>query len=99
MMPLTGTTMIDGRNLQPFMRNRLALWGGLLALVAGSAIAQTYPTRPIRRVMPFAPGGTADINARAVAAHVERQLGGTIVIDNRDGANGIIVRAIQLAPQ
>lgn len=62
----------------------------LLAMVADSAIAQTYPARPIRLVVPFAPGGTADINSRAVAAQVERQLGGTIVIDNRDGANGII---------
>jgi tripartite-type tricarboxylate transporter receptor subunit TctC len=83
--------MIDRKNfLSFFRRNRLALWGGLLALVASSAIAQTYPTRPIRLVVPFAPGGTADINARAVAAQVERELGGTIVIDNRDGANGII---------
>lgn len=63
---------------------------GLLALVAGSAVAQTYPVRPIRLVVPFAPGGTADINSRAVAAQVERALGGNIVIDNRDGANGII---------
>ena len=90
LMPPAGTTMIARRNLLLYMHFRLALWGGLLALVAGSAIAQTYPTRPIRLVMPFAPGGTADINVRAVAAHVERQLGGTIVIDNRDGANGII---------
>ena len=82
--------MIGRRNFPTFMRNRVALCGGLLALVAGNAIAQTYPTRPIRLVMPFTAGGTADINARTVAVQVERQLGGTIVIDNRDGANGII---------
>jgi tripartite-type tricarboxylate transporter receptor subunit TctC len=75
------------------MRNQLALsivLLALLALLADGAEAQIYPSRPIRLVVPFAPGGTADINARAVAAQVERQLGGSIVIDNRDGANGII---------
>ncbi len=60
----------------------------LMAMQAASA--QQYPNRPIRLVNPFAPGGTVDINARAVAAEVSRQLGGNIVIDNRDGANGIV---------
>ena len=62
------------------------------ALVAGSAAyaAETYPTRPVRLVVPFAAGGTATINARMVANQVEKQIGQPIVVDNRPGANGII---------
>jgi tripartite-type tricarboxylate transporter receptor subunit TctC len=52
--------------------------------------AQTFPTRPIRIVVPFPPGGATDVNARALAKEMESLLGQPLVIDNRGGANGII---------
>ena len=55
-----------------------------------SSYAQTYPTRPIRIVVPFPPGGATDANARALAKEMESMLGQPLVIDNRGGANGII---------
>ena len=53
-----------------------------LALVTG-AWGQAYPGRPLRVVIPFPAGGTTDLNARAIAAQLERQLGQSIVVDNR----------------
>ena len=61
-----------------------------LPLPARAADNAVYPHRPIRLLNPVAPGGTADINARTRASEVGRQLGGNIVVDNRDGANGIV---------
>ncbi len=55
-----------------------------------SASAQPYPARPIRIVVPFAAGGTADVIARSVANEVGAQFGQPFVLDNRGGANGII---------
>ncbi len=57
---------------------------------ASAAAAQSYPTRPVRLVAPFAAGGTADVLARQIAAEVSSQMGQTFVVDNRAGANGII---------
>lgn len=64
----------------------------LVALCAAFATvsAEAYPTRPIRLVAPFVAGGTADVLARQVANEVGSQMGQTLVIDNRAGANGII---------
>ena len=63
----------------------------VLAVCATSVTwAQAYPTRPIRLVVPFVPGGTIDAYARALARQVETQIGQPIVIDNRAGANGIL---------
>ena len=59
-------------------------------LLADAGIAQVYPNRPIRLVVPFPPGGGLDVIGRVVAAQVELQLGQNIVVDNRGGANGII---------
>jgi tripartite-type tricarboxylate transporter receptor subunit TctC len=50
----------------------------------------TYPSRPIRVLMPFPAGGTPDALGRMVATQVESQLGGSMVVDNRTGANGMI---------
>ena len=59
-----------------------------LALIAFNLQAQTYPFTPIRLVVPFAPGGSSSIVARAVAAEMEKGLGQAIVIDNKGGGGG-----------
>ncbi len=50
--------------------------------------AQTYPNKPIRLVVPFAPGGSSSIVARAVAAEMEKGLGQPIIVDNKGGGGG-----------
>ncbi len=76
--------------MQKIMAMTLAVALPLSVTAANAADNAPYPNRPIRLLNPFAPGGTVDINARVLAAEVAKQLGGNIVIDNRDGANGIV---------
>ena len=54
------------------------------------AAAQPWPARPVRVVVPYAPGGGADIVARVLTQKLSEQTGGTFVIDNRPGAGGIV---------
>src|SRR6476646_2687043 len=61
-----------------------------MLLLAGSALAQTYPARQITLVVPFAPGGPADFLGRLVGQKMSEDLGQQIVVDNRPGANTII---------
>jgi len=68
---------------------RLAMTAAL-ALAAGAAQAQSYPTKQITMVLPFAPGGPSDLIGRLVSQKLEGILGQTIVIDNRAGAGGTI---------
>ena len=64
------------------------LVAGLLVLCASAAQAQGYPNKPIRLVVPFAPGGSSSIVARSVAAEMEKALGQPIVVDNKPGGGG-----------
>src|SRR3954469_21575927 len=68
------------------------LAAGLLALgaLAGSAQAQNYPARPVKLVVPYAPGGPNDIVARILAQKLTEALGGQFYVENTPGAGGTI---------
>ena len=57
---------------------------------AACAFAQSYPTRPVRLIVGFPPGGATDLVARILQPHLGERLGQQVVVDNRPGANGII---------
>ena len=69
----------------------IVLIGAAVGIALGTpALAQNYPVRPIRLLVPFAPGGGTDLVARAIAARMGESLGTTVVVDNRPGANANI---------
>ena len=79
-------------NPSPFLqRRRLLLTGVATALAApSSAWAQSYPTKPIRLVVPSAAGGAPDAICRALAVDLAKALGQPIIVDNKAGASGVI---------
>ncbi|MDH4149039.1 MAG: tripartite tricarboxylate transporter substrate binding protein [Betaproteobacteria bacterium] len=75
------------------MNPRQFRWPALAAallLAATAATAQNYPSRPVRFVVPYAPGGSTDTLARAIGTTLSDHLGQQVVVDNRAGANGDI---------
>lgn len=73
-------------------RNRLAVttFAVLIAAIGASAYAQSYPAKPIRMIVPFTPGGSTDILARAAAQAIAEGVGQQVVVENRPGAGGSI---------
>jgi len=65
----------------------------VLALASGAAAAQSYPTKPIRLVVPFAPGGSSSIVARSFAAEMSKALGQEMYIENKGGGGGNVAMA------
>jgi tripartite-type tricarboxylate transporter receptor subunit TctC len=74
------------------MRNHylVAAAVALATLAASAPYAQNYPTRPVRVIIPFPPGGNVDVFGRVLWPQAEKELGQTVVIDNRGGANGML---------
>ncbi len=65
-----------------------AITAGSLLTVAPAIAADPYPSKPIRMVVAFPAGGSADINARSVGQQLAKELGGVIIVDNKGGAGG-----------
>jgi tripartite-type tricarboxylate transporter receptor subunit TctC len=80
-------------------RRRALLIGGLALAAAARAQAPRFPARPVTLVVPFAPGGVADLTARAVAEGMSAALGQPVVVDNRPSAGSIVASvAVAKAP-
>jgi tripartite-type tricarboxylate transporter receptor subunit TctC len=71
-------------------RTLLAAVAGALSSATGIAAAQAYPSKPVRLVVPFAPGGTTDIVARVVSEKVGAALGQTMIVENKAGGGGSV---------
>jgi tripartite-type tricarboxylate transporter receptor subunit TctC len=68
----------------------LAAAAAALSVASGIVLAQTYPTRPVRLIVPFGPAGATDITARLIGQWLSERLGQQFVIENRPGAGGNI---------
>jgi len=76
-------------------RRRLLLLGGLAAAATPlRVLAQGYPTRPIRFIVPWPAGGIADVRARIMAEHLGKGLGQPVIVENRPGASGSVGAAM-----
>src|SRR6476661_3586885 len=72
---------------------RLAAIAPLGGLLPWRAFAQAWPSKPVRFVVPFAPGGSSEIVARAVAAELTKSLGQSVYVDNKPGGAGNVAMA------
>jgi len=70
--------------------NSYSLIALIVGIAAAPAAAQTFPDKPIRIIVPFAPGGSTDLVGRIIADGAAEPLGQSVIIDNRTGAGGLI---------
>ena len=70
------------------MKRRTLILASLAASAAGGASAETFPSQPVKVVVPFPPGGGTDALARAIQEPMQKALGQTVIIDNKGGAGG-----------
>src|ERR1700724_72871 len=82
--------MTEGDMKRHKFRTTLLLAPVLLALSVAPAGAQTYPNRPIKLIMPYAPGGIIDFAGRKVAQYLADALGQPVVAENHPGAGGML---------
>ncbi len=61
-----------------------------IAAAPGFAVAQAWPTKPVRVIVTFAPGGSSDVVARLISGPLQQKLGQTVIVDNKPGAGGTI---------
>jgi tripartite-type tricarboxylate transporter receptor subunit TctC len=69
---------------------RPLLWAALALAAAGTAHADTYPSRPVHLIIPYGPGGIVDFAGRVLAQKIGEALGQTVVAENRPGAGGVV---------
>src|SRR5262249_21362327 len=72
------------------MRLTLLAASALVLAFGAAALAQEYPTKPVRLIIPFPPGGSNDVVGRMVATQLGERLGKQVVVDNRGGAGGVL---------
>src|SRR6185503_8974487 len=87
-----GKTRKKNRGEAPMRKTGLSLLTAtaLLLALAGSAAAQDYPTKPVRLIIPFPPGGSNDVIGRMIATQLGERLGKQVVVDNLGGAGGVL---------
>lgn len=78
------------RLIVPMLRGLRALLAASAVVATGSALAQAYPSKPIRIVVSFAPGGVGDFLARAVQQKLQEKYNQTVTVENRPGASGTL---------
>ncbi|MEY4344823.1 MAG: hypothetical protein RL032_655 [Pseudomonadota bacterium] len=78
------------KNLFQTLTRAVALSASAFVLLSAPVAAQTFPSKPIRIVVPFGAGGVADLTARTVAQKMSESLGQSVIIDNKPGAGGVV---------
>jgi len=85
--------MIGRRTIAKHMTGKRVAFAAIAFIVFGTTtatLAQPYPARPVKMVVPFPPGGPVDVSARIISQHLPRTLGQTVVVENRAGAAGAL---------
>src|SRR5580704_11922625 len=86
---------------QPDFKGETRMWGFLhmklwpilflaVAALAAPASAQTFPTRTMRIIVPYPPGGSIDLSGRVIAKYLQDSVGQSVIVENKPGANAII---------